>query len=112
MTDAGETFTRVEAERIDDAPRAYFQGQIHAVQLPPAPVWSTWLTLIAAWLFLGSAIPFTVFIGLPLNLVALFLGAISLARGGIFTGISVFLLGTVGSLVVYLVGVFKFLGSM
>ncbi|MCC8167385.1 MAG: hypothetical protein LIQ31_14910 [Planctomycetes bacterium] len=77
--------------------------------LPKPPVVATWLCLAVAWLALGSKIPFTVLIGLPFNIAALFLATVSLGRGGLFTGFSVLLLGTVGSLVVYLVGLFRFL---
>ncbi|MCC8110017.1 MAG: hypothetical protein LIQ30_13445 [Planctomycetes bacterium] len=77
--------------------------------LPKAPVAATWICLALAWLALGSKIPFTVLIGLPFNIAALFLATVSLGRGSMFTGFSVLLLGTVGSIVVYLVGLFRFL---
>lgn len=109
-------FTQVTAERFEDAPEGQPAGSIHIqslrLDLPKPPVLSTWLCLIVAWLFLGSAIPFTVFIGIPFNLVALILGAVCLSRGGILTGLLVFLLGTLGSLAVYFVGFFKFLSGL
>lgn len=100
-------YTRVEAERIEDGGgvRGYaFVERQAAVNPPKPPVVSTWICLFLAWLFLGSSVPFTIFIGLPLNFAALFLGTICLARGGILTGILVLLLGTIGSVVVYLMG--------
>ncbi len=73
------------------------------------PLLATWLCLLIAWVFLGSKLPFTVLLGLPLNVLALFLAAVSLSRGGVITGMLVFLLGTAGSLVVYLIGLFRLL---
>lgn len=75
------------------------------------PKLAAWGCLIAAWLFLGSSAPFTVFLGLPLALAAVVLGAVCLSRGGNFTGVAVLALGTVGSLAVYLVGLFRFLAG-
>ncbi len=77
--------------------------------MPKPPVWSTWICLFLAWVFLSSPIPFTIFLGLPLNIAALVLALVSLMRGGIGTGILVLALGTVGSVVVYLVGLLRFL---
>lgn len=73
------------------------------------PVVATWICLAAAWLFLGSKVPFTIFIGVPLDLVALLLGTICLTRGAVTTGTFVLFLGTVGSFIVYLIGLFRFL---
>lgn len=117
---------RVDVERIepDAAPGTgggfagqVFPGGIHvqfssqsaAAGLLRPPVISTWICLALAWLFLGSKVPFTVFIGLPLDLAALLLAMVCLSRGGVLTGISVLVLGTIGSFVVYLVGLFRFL---
>ena len=109
-------FTRVEVERMNENNDFRRATGIHmqtlSLQLPHPPVVSTWICLIAAWLFLGSSIPFTVFIGLPVNIAALVLGAVCLARGGLMTGLLVFILGTIGSLLVYMVGLFKFLSSV
>lgn len=76
------------------------------------PVLSTWICLLLAWFFLGSKVPFTVFIGVPFALVALLLATVCLSRGGVVTGVLVMLLGTAGSLVVYIVGLFRFLARM
>lgn len=73
------------------------------------PVFATWICLGLAWLFLGSKIPFTVFLGIPFALVSLLLAAVCLSRGGVITGVLVTLLGTVGSFIVYIVGLFRFL---
>lgn len=112
----------VEAERMDTrtayrygtrAPRyTDHQPPSGSAEMPAfmkPPVFATWLSLAIAWLFLGSKIPFTVFLGIPFSLVAVFLAAICLSRGGALTGSLVMLLGTVGSLVVYIVGLFRFL---
>jgi hypothetical protein len=113
---------RVDAEPMGDNPRSggdtpHIGPRIHvftaqsgaALSMLKPPVISTWICLAVAWLFLGSKIPFTVFIGIPFDLAALFLALMCLSRGGMFTGLSVLLLGTVGSLVVYLIGIFRFL---
>lgn len=84
-----------------------FVSQNNGLLKPPSI--ATWVCLLAAWFFLGSRVPFTVFIGLPLNLAAIVLAIVCLTRGGLFTGLSVMLLGSVGSIVVYLVGLFRFL---
>ncbi len=70
---------------------------------------AAWICLALAWLFLGSSVPFTVLIGVPLALAALLLAAVCLTRGGVVTGLAVLALGSVGSLAVYLVGLFRFL---
>ncbi len=75
------------------------------------PVVAAWICLVLAWLFLGSSLPFTVFLGVPLALIAILLGAICLSRGSMLTGIAVLALGSVGSFVVYLVGLFRFLAG-
>lgn len=95
----------------DTGPRLHVFTSLSGATLSMAkpPAVSTWICLAIAWLFLGSKIPFTVFIGIPFDLAALFLALICLSRGGVFTGLSVLLLGTVGSIVVYLIGVFRFL---
>jgi hypothetical protein len=61
-----------------------------------------------SWLFLGSSIPFTVFLGVPLSLAAILLAVACLSRGGTLTGLAVLALGSVGSFAVYLVGLFRF----
>ncbi len=95
----GSQYTRVESS--GDGDPNYI--------MPKAPVISTWLCLIGAWLLLGSPVPFTVFLGVPLNLAALVLALVCFTRGSFFTGISVMGLGTVGSVIVYLVGILRFL---
>lgn len=70
---------------------------------------AAWICLVIAWLFLGSSLPFTVFLGVPFALAALLLGAVCLTRGGTATGLAVMALGSVGSFVVYIVGLFRFL---
>lgn len=116
-------FQRVEAERVEEEGPRGFAGQempggVHvmfssvsgnALDMPKPPVLSTWICLFLAWFFLGSKVPFTVFVGLPLDVVALVLALICLSRGGMVTGLLVLLLGTAGSLFVYLVGLFRFL---
>ena len=77
--------------------------------IPKAPVWATWIVLFLAWFFLGSSVPFTVLIGLPLNVAALILAVVCLTRGGIKTGVLVLVLGTIGSVIVYLTGLLMFL---
>lgn len=115
---------RVEAERLDEGPRYHFGRRAQddraggsgsfgndarmAPSLLRPPVLSTWICLGLSWLFLGSRLPFTVFLGLPLTLVAVLLAAICLSRGGLITGLLVTLLGTAGSFVVYIVGLFRF----
>ncbi|MDR1744797.1 MAG: hypothetical protein LBS30_03475 [Planctomycetota bacterium] len=109
---------RVDAEPMNPSPGASGnagQARVFAFQSgagQPAlrpPVLSAWICLVIAWLFLGSKIPFTIFIGIPFDLVALLLGAICLSRGGVGTGVSVLFLGTIGSAIVYLIGLFRFL---
>ena len=114
--DDGE-FTHVQVERMDDGTEVrksiYIQGfGLNGVPMAKPPVVATWICLILAWLFLGSSIPFTVFIGIPLDFAALFLAVVCLTRGGFTTGLLVLLLGTVGSLMVYMVGLFKFFAAM
>ncbi len=118
-----ETVQQVETERIGGPHQSYekfstpgggmafsFSSYSDPTRpMPKAPVAATWICLALAWLALGSKIPFTVLVGLPFNLAALFLATVSLGRGSVFTGFSVLLLGTVGSLFVYLVGLFRFL---
>lgn len=114
----------VEAERMDgdesDAGGARFASgeeaqirsfmfSVHGGGALKPPTVAAWICLLASWFFLGSRVPFTVFIGLPLNFAALVLGIVCLARGGIFTGLAVMVLGTAGSFLVYLVGLFRFL---
>ncbi|MCC8189995.1 MAG: hypothetical protein LIP77_05065 [Planctomycetes bacterium] len=104
-----QDFTRVDVERMDDyaepagpaAPGVFLH--IRQGFLRP-PILSAWLCLAAAWFFLGSPIPMTVFIGLPLAIAAVILAAVCLTRGGLFTGLAVMFLGTAGSLVAYLYG--------
>lgn len=121
--EAGGEFQRVDVERVDTGTQERFErrdlpGGIHVMfssrssaanGLLRPPVVSTWICLLLAWFFLGSKVPFTVFIGIPLDLVALLLAAVCLSRGGVLTGIFVMLLGTIGSVIVYLVGLFRFL---
>ena len=76
------------------------------MQKPPTA--AAWVCLALAWLFLGSSVPFTVFLGIPFALASLLLATVCLTRGGLFTGLAVLALGTAGSLVVYLVGLFRF----
>ncbi len=73
------------------------------------PRLAAWICLALAWLFLGSSVPFTVLLGVPLDLAALLLALVCMTRGGLFTGLAVLALGTAGSLVVYIVGLFRFL---
>lgn len=75
------------------------------------PVVLTWLSLFVAWLFYSSAAPFTVFLGIPANILALGLALISLTRGAVGTGVLVLLFGTAGSVIVYLVGLLRFLSQ-
>lgn len=117
---------RVEVERMESEDGKFRYGRVASdsggvsftfmggtggpgLDMPRPPVVSTWICLALAWLFLGSKVPFTIFIGLPLDLLALILAAVCLSRGGLFTGVLVLLLGTVGSVAVYLVGLFRFL---
>lgn len=106
------SYIRVEAERIDRESRRFNSSPPPQYIIPRPPVWATWLLLFLAWLFLGSSIPFTVLIGLPLNLAALFLSLICLTRGGVITGMLGLVLGTIGSFIVYLTGLFMFLGKL
>lgn len=125
---AVDAVQRVDAEPMDESRSGFGgnasagggQARVFAFRSGPAgpgqsflkpPVLSAWICLAIAWLFLGSKIPFTIFIGIPFDLAALLLGAICLSRGGVVTGASVLFLGTIGSFVVYLVGLFRFLGS-
>ncbi|MCD8351107.1 MAG: hypothetical protein LUC93_10910 [Planctomycetaceae bacterium] len=89
-----------------------FTTNLGAAGMLRPPTVATWVCLIIAWFFLGSKVPFTVFLGIPFDLAALFLAIVCLSRGGIFTGISVLALGTAGSLVVYLVGLLRFLAMV
>lgn len=73
------------------------------------PRLAAWICLVLAWIFLGSSKAFTVFLGVPLDLVALLLATVCMARGGVLTGVVILALGTVGSFAVYLVGLFRFL---
>lgn len=109
--DDNEKFTRVEVERMDGE-RQGMPSSLQIMQLPNPPFWSTWLCLILAWLFLGSAVPLTIFIGAPLNIAALFLALTCIARGGLFTGLLVLFLGTAGSVFVYMVGLFRFISAL
>lgn len=124
-TPAVDDVQRVDTEKVDEpryrfgrragipggepGVRMFAFGADAAAPMPGPPVVATWVCLAVAWLFLGSRIPFTVLLGVPFDLVALLLAVVSLTRGGVFTGIFVLLLGTVGSLVVYLIGLFRFL---
>jgi hypothetical protein len=76
------------------------------------PVIAAWACLIIAWFFLGSKVPFTVFLGIPFDMAALLLALVCLSRGGFFTGIAVLALGTAGSLFVYVVGLFRFIAMV
>ncbi|MCD8140122.1 MAG: hypothetical protein LUE17_10170, partial [Planctomycetaceae bacterium] len=89
-----------------------FSTNLGAAGMVRPPTIATWVCLIIAWFFLGSAVPFTIFLGIPFDIAALFLAIVCLSRGGIITGISVLALGTAGSLVVYLVGLFRFLAMV
>ncbi len=89
---------------------AFASGDPNA-PLGKPPTAAAWICLVLAWLFLGSSIPFTVFLGVPLALAAVLLGAVCLSRGGMFSGLAVILLGSAGSFVVYLVGLFRFLAG-
>ena len=119
---------RVDAEPVEDKTReqtfgdgmggfagprvavySFSSQQQPGMPLLKPPAIATWLCLGLAWLFLGSKLPFTIILGIPTNLIALLLAAVCLTRGGVFTGIFVFILGTAGSLIVYLVGLFRFL---
>lgn len=114
---------RVDAEPVDAGPhyrygraaphfhQAAGGGSSYGASIPflKPPVLTTWICLLLAWLFLGSKIPFTVFLGVPFALAALFLSTICLSRGGLITGLLVMILGSVGSIVVYLFGLFRFL---
>lgn len=123
---ANDNLQRVEAERVGTGEEqrpfagyhaegpggirvAYFSHASGGIESVRPPIVSAWICLALAWLFLGSRVPFTVFLGIPLDLAALFLGTICLSRGALFTGLGVLILGTAGSLIVYLVGVFRFL---
>lgn len=115
-------FQRVDVERVESPGERQFGGQempgrVHVMfssvsgdplNMPKPPVLSTWICLFLAWFFLGSKVLFSVFVGLPLDAAALILALICLSRGAMVTGILVLLLGTVGSLIVYLVGLFRF----
>ena len=103
-------YTRIEVESFETTDKGGY-GQSPRFLLPKPPFWSTWICLLLAWFFLASPIPFTVFIGLPLNLAALVLAMISLGRGGIKTGILVMILGTIGSAIAYLTGWLNLLGD-
>ncbi len=87
----------------------YASGSSDFAPLAKPPLLATWLCLLIAWFFLGSRVPFTVLLGLPLNIIALLLAMVSLSRGGVVTGVLVFLLGTAGSLIIYLVGLLRLL---
>ncbi len=87
----------------------YASGSSDFSPLAKPPIVATWVCLLIAWFFLGSKVPFTVLLGLPLNIIALLLAMVSLSRGGVVTGVLVFLLGTAGSLIIYLVGLFRLL---
>lgn len=106
-----ENYTRVEVERIYEGPETK-RASMQILQLPNPPIWSAWICLALAWLFLGSETPLTVFIGAPLDIAALFLGLTCLARGGFFTGIAVLFLGTAGSIFVYMIGLIKFISTL
>lgn len=112
--DEGE-FTQVEVERME-AETGGMRGGVFIHQsggpFPKPPVIGAWACLFLSWLFLGSKIPFTVFIGIPFNIVALFLGLLCAGRGASISGGMILLLGTVGSCVVYLFGLIKFLGGL
>ncbi len=108
-----DQYTKVDVERIDpEPPRGYTQPPPQQFIMPRPPVWTAWILLVLAWLFLGSSVPFTVLIGLPLDLAALVLGLVCLTRGGVVTGVLVLILGTAGSFIVYLTGLFMFLGGV
>ncbi len=115
---AGDDVQRVEAERMDDGQYRFGRRADSNAPRPEAaysplkpPITATWICLAAAWLFLGSSVPFTVVLGVPLALIAILLGAVCLSRGSMLTGIAVLALGSVGSFVVYLVGLFRFLAG-
>lgn len=120
---------RVDAERVGGEARPNYQyghashqefnlggahfgftrfGSDNLPNLKP-PVLATWICLALAWIFLGSKVPFTVFLGIPFDIAALMLAMACLTRGGVATGMLVLGLGTIGSLLVYLVGIFRFL---
>ena len=107
-------YTRVEAERMDqESAPGFSYAHIQQQPLPnqKAPVAATWIFLVLAWLFLGSPALFTIFIGLPLNLIALFLALTCLGRGAVGTGVLGLLMGTVGSCIVYFVSWVSLLGG-
>lgn len=103
-------YTRVEVERMETV-SGRMRPAMQIQPLPAPPYLSTWICLILAWVFLGSAAPMTIFIGLPLDLAALVLALTCITRGGLLTGLSVLFLGTAGSLFVYAVGLFRFLSA-
>lgn len=125
---ARDEVQRVDAEPMDSGPHyrygrkaPHFQtnednpfGPMDGAAMPllKPPVLSTWICLLVSWLFLGSKVPFTVFLGVPFSLVALLLAAVCLSRGGVITGVLVMIMGTAGSLIVYIVGLFRFLARM
>ncbi len=85
---------------------AFAPGAGGAQGKPPRA--AAWICLVLAWLFLGSSLPFTVFLGVPLAIAAVVCGAACLSRGATATGVAVIALGSAGSFIVYLVGLFRF----
>ena len=94
-----------------DGIKSFSSSSSQQFPMPKPPTIATWICLALAWLFLGSSVPFTVFLGIPFALASLLLATVCLTRGGLFTGLAVWALGTAGSLVVYLVGLFRFVAN-
>ncbi len=112
-------YVEVEVERVNANGFNGFNGrrdpghnQVNPFAgLPKAPVAGAWITLLVAWFFYAAQVPFTVLLAVPVNLAALALAIICMARGRPGHGILIMILGTVGSLCTYLVSLLTFLGS-
>lgn len=111
-----EDVTRVDVERMDDEGARAAGGFDHREIMAPPPspglMLVTWCCLFLAWFFFAVQVPFTVLLAIPVNLAALVLALTCLMRGGVRTGVLVLVLGTAGSLVIYLVSLSIFVAGV
>lgn len=73
-------------------------------QQPKPPVIAMWICLVLAWVFFLLPIPGTIFIAGPLNLAALILAILCLARSSTLHGVLGLIGATVVSVIAYLIG--------
>ncbi|MCC8179896.1 MAG: hypothetical protein LIP23_03160 [Planctomycetes bacterium] len=69
-----------------------------------APIVAMWICMVLGWIALVVPIPFTVFIGAPLAIIALILAIVSIKRGRKLQGIIGCIGSTVVSIIAYLIG--------